>query len=596
MASSGTVFDNAYCNVAVCSPSRMSFLSGRRPTTTNIYNFVNHIRQATCEGAKSGTRWIGAEAQYKNVTVEKVQGAAGECCSQCTRDPACAAWTYVGATVSDGDNEEVDGSKIDHLHSQGRVPDYCALYGDGYAGSNRTHDRLDAPKGVVSGLSGRFLSLTALPQHFKQQGYLALQSGKIWHTEEGDLYGDGMPPNQDAPLSWSPGCSMANVNEIANMWACEKFPGTQGCPIDATADGVVQDGTAPLCDHVIGEDAVQKLRLAAKNLQVTGQPFFLAAGFRKPHMPWRFPAPYTTHYPSVDEIAIAAHPTMDPSVPPIAHHTPDLQYQEGGNPYVAMNKTLAQHDRLYYYSSVSWTDSRVGLVLDELDTLGLTANTLVVMHADHGWALGEHGQWQKFNNWEVGVRVPLIIRAPWLHSPPARTNTLVELVDVFPTMADLAGLKLPTGDDLPLDGQSVGWALRAQSQSDLRRLEASKGRAAALSVYARCPLSPDQEHWITNTSEMWMNNWCEFVDRSAMPWMGYSMRTSEWRYTEWVRWDGDTLSPDWTVKAGVELYDHNGDNGTSFDTHENVNIAVDHPDVVARLSKQLHSLVADSAP
>jgi iduronate 2-sulfatase len=115
-------------------------------------------------------------------------------------------------------------------------------------------------------------------------------------------------------------------------------------------------------------------------------------------MPWRFPSPWLSHLPPAAEIALAAHPTMDRSVPPIAHHTPDLQSQAGGDPFDAMNATLARLDRLFYYSSVAWMDSQVGRVIDELDTLGLTDSTLTVLHSDHGWALGEHGQWQKFNN------------------------------------------------------------------------------------------------------------------------------------------------------------------------------------------------------
>jgi arylsulfatase A-like enzyme len=155
--------------------------------------------------------------------------------------------------------------------------------------------------------------------------------------------------------------------------------GTQGCPINATLDGEVLDGTGSLCDKVISDDAVVKLGIAAKTLKATGRPFFLAVGFRKPHMPWRFPAPYADLYPPPASIELAAHPTMDASVPPIAHHTPDLQFQHGGNPYIKMNDSFAQHDRLYYYSAVSWVDSRIGVVLNELDTLGLSKDTLVVM-------------------------------------------------------------------------------------------------------------------------------------------------------------------------------------------------------------------------
>ena len=114
----------------------------------------------------------------------------------------------------------------------------------------------------------------------------------------------------------------------------------------------------------------------------------------------------------------------------------------------------------------------------------------------------------------------------------------------------------------------------------------------ACAVESACPLEADGRTWITNTSEMWMNNWCEFVDRSEIPWMGYSMRTKEWRLTVWARWNGTTLSPDWSSNAGVELYDHRNSDGTDFDATENVNVAKDHADVVEDLSKQLHALVA----
>jgi len=118
-------------------------------------------------------------------------------------------------------------------------------------------------------------------------------------------------------------------------------------------------------------------------------------------------------------------------------------------------------------------DSRVGVVLKELDALGLYEETLVVMHSDHGWNLGEHGQWQKFTNWETGVRVPLIIRAPWLpKSANRKSSTLAELVDVYPTVVDLAGAAgPPDSDDLKLDGTSLGWVLRTESNEEEEEIE-----------------------------------------------------------------------------------------------------------------------------
>ena len=203
---------------------------------------------------------------------------------------------------------------------------------------------------------------------------------------------------------------------------------------------------------------------------------------------------------------------------------------------------------------------------------------------------------------QVGVRVPLLIRAPWLGAAAAgrRTNTLAELVDIYPTMVDLAGIAPPPkGDALPLAGTSLAWVLRAAGRSELADASAGNGKGAVLSVFARCPLETDKTTWITNVTEMWKNNWCEFVDRSAIPWMGFSMRTSEWRYTEWAQWNGSKLAPNWAVNAGVELYDHRGVDASGvnndFDATENESVAKANPSVVAQLAKQLHALVAAQA-
>jgi hypothetical protein len=157
------------------------------------------------------------------------------------------------------------------------------------------------------------------------------------------------------------------------------------------------------------------------------------------------------------------------------------------------------------------------------------------------------------------------------------------------------GAELPKGETL--DGASLGWVLNAGSAEEAEALEAkgAAGKPAVLSQFGRCPLNTDGT-WITNTSVMWMNNWCEFVDRSEIPWMGYSMRTKDWRFTVWTQWNGTSLRPNWSVNAGVELYDHRGDPGTNFDATENLNVAKQEADVVTALSKQLHALVASLHP
>lgn len=117
--------------------------------------------------------------------------------------------------------------------------------------------------------------------------------------------GEGMPPVQDPP-SWTRNMSMADVNAVANMWDCTMGPQSD-CPVNATKDGVVLDGSKPLCDKTLGDDAVRKLSLAAANRRTTGTPLFMAVGFRKPHLPFRFPQPWLAEYPGQEEIATAKH-------------------------------------------------------------------------------------------------------------------------------------------------------------------------------------------------------------------------------------------------------------------------------------------------
>eukprot|EP01050_Picozoa_sp_SAG11_P028845 SAG11_NODE_7881_length_1085_cov_1.356998_2_plen_163_part_01 len=163
---------------------------------------------------------------------------------------------------------------------------------------------------------------------------------------------------------------MADVDSDAYMWGCDTtveragqvVGRARGCPINATEAGEVTAGEKPLADKVVADDALVKLELGAANFHATGRPFFLAAGFRKPHMSWRFPASFLDYYPKPSQIKVAARPTMDFSIPPIAHHDPTLQ----PSPYEAMDTLLAQTNRLFYYAAISWVDSQIGRVLDRL--------------------------------------------------------------------------------------------------------------------------------------------------------------------------------------------------------------------------------------
>ena len=384
---------------------------------------------------------------------------------------------------------------------------------------------------------------------------------------------------------------MGEVNAVASMYptAPDEVLG-----VNATLDGVLlgTDGSVAkmksahqLCDRVIASDAIVKLRLAAANLRNTGQPFWMGYGARKPHLSFRFPAPFKQFVPALETTRTAEHPVLNADVPPIAHgdHAP------GSDPYTPVSKSIAQQWRFTYYATVAWVDSQIGRVLDELDHLNLTDTTLVVLHSDHGWSLGEHGEWQKFSNFEHGTRVPLIIRAPWLaRSIGQRSTVLAELIDIYPTVLDIIGIDPPKGESL--DGRSLAPIFAAPS--DVPAAVALK--PFALSQFMRCPGD------VTNTSTFWKANSCEFTDRVLFPFMGYTLRTPEWRYTEWTKWNATALAPDHTPEGlvGVELYAHadcgvNWGADYSFDAWENENVAQATPAVVAQMRALLHAVQAN---
>lgn len=546
---SGTVFRKAYCQIAVCSPSRMSFLTGRRPTTTRSMNFMDHFRQADCGIHFPNTAYEGAGEVVAWEQIGLGHGGSGQCCTTCTLTSRCARWTYVDMN--------------------------CTMY------AVVSDVQLVGKPRAISGVSGALRDWTSLPEAFKKGGWLTMGTGKIFHPEEGGtgppsfLRGGGMPPNQD-PLSWTPGLSMSQVNSAAPMddkaHTCHVYPNMSTCPVVANQQGTpmytkthMNDGEFE--DKIIANDAILKMRLAA----TFARPFMLAVGFRKPHLTFRFPAPFLNYYPTLADVPIAKHPTMDASIPPIAHQD---TANPGGSPWQPIDENNARRFRLYYAATITWVDSQFGRVLDELESLGLVNNTVIVMHSDHGWSLGEQGEWQKFTNFELGARVPLVIRDPL--RPAGVSDAVVELVDVMPTLMDLAGVPSDVVRGETLEGSSL-----------TPLLDGGESGRVALSLYPRCPNknvpSDDPQEW-------WKQNECLLIDRTEYSFMGLSLRSNRWRYTEWLRWDGWTETPHWNEgPVAVELYDHFGDDGSDFDAFENENLA--QSPVFAPVASQLATLL-----
>jgi len=269
-----------------------------------------------------------------------------------------------------------------------------------------------------------------LPEHFRQHGYSAVSVGKVFHnlTDTADRSWDKAPwhPRKKGQPNWR------DYQDPENQARANAHERGAGPPYECqeVEDRAYKDGQ-------IADQAIAELGL----LKDAGQPFFLAAGFLKPHLPFNAPKKYWDYYQH-DEVPLADNPFRPEGAPDQAtHNWGELrQYfevpKEGPLPE-EMARTLVHG----YYAATSYMDAQLGRVLAELNRLGLADNTIVVVWGDHGWQLGEHGMWCKHCNFQTSLNAPLIIRTPG-GCRGGTADGLTEFLDVFPTLCDLAGLPI----------------------------------------------------------------------------------------------------------------------------------------------------------
>ncbi len=405
LAEKGTVFERAYCQQGVCSPSRLSMLAGLRPDSIRVWDL-------------------------------------------------------------------------------------------------KTHFRVAVPNAVT------------LPQYFKQNGYQTRSIGKIFH-------GSG-PPSKD-PQSWSVDPILDYVREPTLRYATPK---------NLSGDGLKRGAyeSADVSDDVYTDGKVCGLaETALTSLAEDGEPFFLAVGFRKPHLPFCAPKRYWDLY-DCNAIPLPSrekHPDGAPLWAPRSWRELEgyTDIPDDGQLDLAKVRDL----RHGYYACVSYVDALVGRLIERLRKLGLSDETVVCLWGDHGFHLGEQGIWAKANNYEWSTRVPLVISVPGMNSKPQSCSALVELVDVYPTLAEVCGLPAPVG----LEGVSMARLLRQP------RLP---WKFAAFSQFPRAY----QKHRHEGEGDM----------------MGNAIRTRRYRYVEWRRNTDNRI-------LGRELYDH------LTDADESINRAAD---------------------
>jgi len=430
LAKSGMVFDRAYCQQAVCSPTRSSLLTGTRPDTTKVWDLVTHFRTA--------------------------------------------------------------------------LP-----------------------------------NVVTLGQHFKNNGYFVQGMGKIYHGGYDD------PPSWSVPWQ-TPKAIRYAVPENQKLDARrndlvdpdDPTPPDQkpaAKPAPAKAGGVVDDTTAgkfdtrgpafegaDVPDDTFQDGKVANLAMSTlREMSKKKEPFFLAVGFIKPHLPFVSPKKYWDLYDPA-KIELAPNPFRPKDAPEYSILPGGELRNYHGIPKGSVPPDLARQLKHGYYASVSYTDTQIGKVMGELERLGLKDNTIVVLWGDHGWKLGEHDAWCKHTTVENDTNGPLILSVPGMKSAGAHSKALVEYVDVYPTLTELAGLPLP--------GHLEGTSFKPLLDNPTRAW-----KTAAFSQYPR-----------------------KVKGRQLM---GYAMRTDRYRFTVWVdREDHSKID-------AKELYDHQAD------PQENVNIA-----------------------
>lgn len=451
-------------------------------------------------------------------------------------------------------------------------------------------------------------NFTTLPQHFKAHGFHTSSIGKIFHP------GISSGKSDDYPYSWSEEPYHASTLKYKNAQVC---PGKDGnlaanlyCPVDVNEQ---EEHTLP--DLQITAQAIKFLMN-----QSNDKPFFLAVGYHKPHIPFKFPRQYEDLYTSMP---LAPNRIKPEYMPDVAWNPwmdirsrDDVKKLSINFPYGPMPDDFQRLARIGYYASISYIDDLIGQLLAALQEAEFAQNTMIVLTSDHGWSLGEHQEWAKYSNFDDVVRVPLFISIPKVtdentqpfHHIPVlnmsakmpneyvshlltgsefhstlQTDELVELVDLFPTLADVMHLPVPSECPQPSNSSifcTEGTSLKPLIRHviDKQNLENFVWKTAAFSQYPRPSAIPQI--------------YSDQPSLNDIKIMGYTMKTKDYRYTEWIQFSPETFKGNWSSIYAQELYVH------SVDEEENNNVAnkSEYVETVEKLKKQLEKGWRSSLP
>ncbi len=480
-------------------------------------------------------------------------------------------------------NELVKTPNIDRLAARGTVfmQNYCqqAVCGPTRAsimtGMRPDHTGIWDLKTRMRDVHPDILSL---PQYFISQGYETHGIGKVYDPRCVDKELDGP--------SWSVPYHDADDSDYASGYGRPALGRYQLAETRAIADKYINEGLAQgmnkseantyatgfirpsvecidVPDNAYGDGAnALKAKEILIELQKENKPFFFATGFAKPHLPFVAPKKYWDFY-NREDMPLAPFQEHAKNGPEIAYHSSgELRAYSDIPPLISFTDQKTgiglpvdkQKELIHgYYAAISYTDAQLGILLDALDSLGLTDNTIIVLWGDHGWHLGDHDLWCKHTNFEQAARAPLIISSPWIS--PSQSDSQTEFVDVFPTLCDLAGVQIPSH----LDGKSLVPVMKNPSE---------KVKEFSVSQYPRSADFGEQGR----------------LGYSVGKFMGYSIRTEQYRYVIWMRNNYRSYEPfDENLIAARELYDYKADPNET----ENVVDKIEYAKVTKEMDKKM---------
>jgi len=376
-------------------------------------------------------------------------------------------------------------------------------------------------------------TILTIPEHFKNKGYTTIGLGKIFDPRCVDKDKDepswSVPFIKESSFSYpkgytQPALGFYQSKEITNkVYALRNEAKMKGVK---NLNKYVRERYKPPYENIdVPDGAYVDGAIANKSLQIiesldTSKPFFLAVGFKRPHLPFVAPKKYWDMYDAT-KIKLASYQKKTKDAVDIAYHksgemqsykTPEINYKLNKEGLLELDKNLQIKLVHGYYAATSYIDAQVGKIIKKLKEKGLDKNTIIVLWGDHGWHLGDHSLWNKHSNFEQATRSPLIISDPRI-SKEYKINSPTEFLDVFPTLCDLSGISVPEN----LDGISLTSFLNGESNTS---------KVFAVSQYPRGNK------------------------------MGYSFRTHDYRYTVWIN---NKKSTDQIFKEDIfaeELYDY----------------------------------------